>query len=557
MPQPSWSTALPDWASRIRNKQGLIAFPPLYPEEALEGLSIFKLLKLVDVAGSPPIGECCAPWVFDFASAIFGSYDVETGNRLIKEYFLLISKKNSKSVMGGAIMLTVLIRNWRQSAEFLILSPTVEIALNSFKPIADMIRNDEELSKILQVQDHIKTITHRTTRATLKVVAADTSTVGGKKAVGILVDELWIMGKNPRADDMLREATGGLASRPEGFVIYLTTQSDQPPAGVFKTKLQYARDVRDGKIEDNAFLPVLYEFPDDIIKRKENRNPENFYMTNPNMGYSVSEDFLVRELKKAEQEGEASLLSFLSKHTNLEIGLALKSDRWAGADFWQACAVPTLTLDQIIERSDAIVVGIDGGGLDDLLGFSVIGRCAETKKWLSWSHAWAHPSVLERRKQEAARFKDFEKDFNLTLVENIGDDVDQCSDIVKMIFDSDKLYKIGVDPIGISEIMQGIVDAGIPEDYIVGVSQGYKLGSAIKTCERKLAEKTLLHCDMPMMDWCISNCKIEPRANSILITKQASGSAKIDPVMALLNAAYLMALNPPVQSEKFKMFFVG
>nr|WP_276614351.1 terminase large subunit [Pseudomonas sp. TMW22090] len=522
----------------------MVPFPPLFPDEAAACMQVLNDLRIVDAPGSPLIGESCAPWISDLAGAIFGAYNSDTGERLIQEFFLLISKKNAKSTIAAAIMLTVLIRNWRQSAEFIILAPTIEVANNAYAPARDMVKHDEELSALLHVQDHVRTITHRESGATLKVVAADQNTVGGKKAAVVLVDELHLFGKNPHAANMLREATGGLASRPEGFVIYLTTQSDQPPAGVFREKLQYARGVRDGTIIDPNFLPVIYEFPQKILNADDHRKPENFYITNPNMGYSVSEKFLIREMKKAEEAGEAEVLGFMSKHLNVEIGLALRSDRWAGADYWVAAAEKKLTLDDLITRCDVIDIGIDGGGLDDLLGFAAVGRDKRTRDWLVWTHAWAHPSVLERRKAEAPRFHDFEKDGDLTLSKRIGDDVLEVADLVEQVEASGLLDKVGVDPVGIGAIYDAMIEREIPPEKIVAISQGWKLGGAIKTAERKLAEGGMKHGGQPMMAWCVSNAKVEPRANSILITKQASGSAKIDPLMALFNAVTLISLNP-------------
>lgn len=545
---PDWSTSCPDWADRLRAGKTIIP-PPIFPEQAEHALNIFKELKIVDAPGSPTFGESCAEWVFDLVRSIFGAYDADSGRRLITEWFILIPKKNSKSTIAAGIMMTAVILNWRQSAEFSVLAPTVEVANNAFAPARDMVQKDEELDALMHVQGHIKTITHRESGAALKVLAADQNTVGGKKSVGTLVDELHLFGKMPSAENMFREALGGLASRPEGFVIWLTTQSDEPPAGVFKQKLQYARDVRDGKIVDPGFVPIIFEHPPEMVASKQHLLFENLAMVNPNMGYSVDQAFLEREFKKAELGGPESFRGFMAKHGNVEIGMALRSDRWAGADFWESQGVVAgLTLDQLIERSEVIAIGIDGGGLDDLLGLAAVGRDRTTRQWLAWTHAWAHPSVLERRKQEASRFHDFAKDGDLTLVKNIGEDVADVADIVSMVYESGLLDKVGVDPSGIGAILEALSDAGIPEDKVIGISQGWKMTGAIKTAERKLAEGVMVHGGQPLMNWCVGNAKVEPRGNAVIITKQAAGSAKIDPLMALFNAVTLLSLNPETQN---------
>jgi len=540
---PVWTTACPDWAERLKARRSIIP-APIYPEQAEQALAIFKELKVTDLPGKPTFGECSEPWVFDYVAAIFGGYDADAGKQLIREYGLLISKKNTKSTIAAGIMLTALILCWREEEEHLILAPTKEVADNSFKPAAGMIRADEELSALFHIQDHIRTITHRVTRSSLKVVAADTDTVSGKKAGRILVDELWLFGKRSNAEAMFMEALGGQVSREEGWVIYLTTQSDEPPAGVFKERLQYWRDVRDGIIEDRKTLGVLYEFPEEMVRDKAYLEPRNFYLTNPNIGRSVSAEWLEDQLRKNLNKTDGTLQQFLAKHLNVEIGLSLRSDRWAGADFWQAQGHPPVTLQTLLDRCEVIDVGIDGGGLDDLLGFAALGRVADSSDWLLWTHAWAHPSVMERRKSEAPRFLDFARDGDLTIVRQIGDDVDQVADLVAQIEGAGLLDKVGVDQHGLGGILDALDAAEVPADKIVGVSQGWKMNGAIKTAERKLAEGTLIHGGQPLMAWCVGNAKVEPKGNAVSITKQAAGLAKIDPLMATFNAVSLLSLNP-------------
>jgi phage terminase large subunit-like protein len=543
-----YTTACPDWERRLVNREPIIVSPPLYPDVAEQAWEIFGGFKLIDVNDGAYLRDICPPWIEQLVKVIFGAESPE-GRRQINEFLLMVSKKNAKSTVAAGIMLTALLMNWRKSAELLILSPTKEIALASFGPINKIIAADEELSDLLKVQDYWRVVTHRETGAVLKVVAANSDTVSGKKASFVFVDELHEFGKQSRASNMLLEATGGLASRPEGFVIYATTQSEEPPAGVFKAKLDYARKVRDGLVLDRKFLPVVYEFPKAMIERGEHTDLSNAYITNPNWGASVDIERITQLHSQAKETGEAEFKEFLAKHLNVEIGLNLRSDRWAGADFWLDSVDTSITLESLLERSEVAVIGIDGGGLDDLLGLTVLGRERDTGKWLMWCHAWVHEIALERRKEIAPRLLDFQKQGDLTIVKRPGDDVMAVADLICKVRDSGLLPDekgIGVDAAGIGDIVDELIteERGIDFKQIVAISQGYRLNGAIKTTERKVAGGELVHGGRPMMAWCVGNARVEDKGNAILITKQASGKAKIDPLMSAFSAVSLMALNP-------------
>lgn len=545
-----WTTSLPDWEERIVARQSMVPVEPLFPEVSADAMDVFGALRMVDADGSPLMGEACLPWVNELVATLFGSYDPERKRRLITNYFLMVSKKNGKSMIAAGVMLTALILNTRAAGEFIILAPTKEAADNAYKPIREMILADDDLQARFHEQQHIKTVTDRLNNATLKVVAADSATVTGKKAIGVFIDELHEFGKSAKATSMLTEATGGITSRPEGFVFYCTTQSENPPAGVFLDKLNYARKVRDGKVVDRRFLPVIYEFPDHMLEAKAYEDLDNAYITNPNWNVSVDAEVIAQKIQEAEEAGEHAVRDIRAKHLNVQVGMNMSAQRWTGADYWEQNGDKRVTLDHIIANSEVVTIGIDGGGLDDLLGLGIEGRETGKESCLLWNRAWVHPIGIERRKSEASKYHGFVNDGDLVIVERPRQDVEELAALCKKVYDAGLLAKIGLDPERTHKVVfKALIDAGIPEELIIGISQGWKLTGAIAVAELALKDGQLTHADSPMMAWSVGNAKVVPSGNAVLITKQASGTAKIDPLMATLNAITLMATNPEAKRK--------
>ena len=553
-----------DWADRLHAGRSLIAAPPLFRAEGDRAVAVFNKLRLADVIGTPTLGEAAGEWFREIVRALFGSVDPATHERAIREFFLLVPKKNAKTSNGALLMLTALLLNRRPNAPFFFVAPVHDVAEIAFAAAAGAIALDPVLTKKLHVREHLKKIVHRESGAELSILTFDPSVLTGQLCAGALIDELHVVAKMNKAASAIRQIRGGMLPFPEAFIGFITTQSEEAPSGVFRAELMKARAIRDGT-RQGAMLPVLYEMPAAMQAKPDVwRNPKNWAMVTPNAGRSVTIARLVEEFDVAQATSEEELRAWASQHLNVEIGLALHSDRWAGADFWERQARPAFTLDELLARCEVVDVGIDGGGLDDLLGLAVVGRDKTTGEWVVWTHAWAHPIVLDRRKSEAERFRDFASDGDLTICEDVKDDVLEVASICAHVEESGKLDKIGVDQAGIGAIIDEMAKLGIvarstenPDGKIVAITQGWRMNGAIKTAERKLAEGGLIHGGQAMMAWCVGNAKVEPRGNAIIITKQAAGTAKIDPLLAMLNAVSLMALNPqPQEKTEYQLIFV-
>lgn len=548
--------ACPDWAERLQRGETPIADLPLNQVVAERAVGIFNKLRLPDVPGQPELRDAAGEWMRDIVRAVFGSMQTSSVGpevRLVGEVFILVPKKNAKTTSAAAIALTFMLLNKRRNADMLIIGPTQKISDVAFEQARGMIEADADgfLQKRFHVQDHKKMIRCRVTGARLMIRTFGMDVLTGAKPIFALIDEVHLLGTVPYAADVIRQIRGGMLPFPESVLVMITTQSDHPPSGVFRSELQYARGVRDGRITERVrMLPVLYEFPESVQTADGQpwAEPEMWHMVTPNLDRSITLEALKDGFERAKHDGSAEIIAWATQHLNVEVGLALHSNRWAGSDYWWAAIDKSVEdLHDLIARCEVAVVGIDGGGTDDLGGLYIIGREKGTRGLLGWAHAWAHPTVLQRRKEIVPVLQDFEADGDLTICEYPTQDHEEICDIVATLLDAGLLPEgeaIGLDPAGVASLVDALAGVGVTQEQMVAVAQGYRLSGAIWGLERALMDGRFRHGGQRMMAWCIGNAKAEQKGNAVLITKETAGKAKIDPLIAAFNAFTLMSRNP-------------
>ncbi len=125
--------------------------------------------------------DAAGDWFREIVAALFGSLDPASGERMIREAFLLVPKKNAKTTNAAGLMLTALLLNERPRAELVLTGPTQEVSDLAFSQVEGMIACDSDgfLQKRMHVQGHLKTVTDRKTQAKLRI---KTSTAASRRA---------------------------------------------------------------------------------------------------------------------------------------------------------------------------------------------------------------------------------------------------------------------------------------------------------------------------------------------------------------------------------------
>lgn len=542
--------ACPDWWERMQQGLPPMASVPVNEERAQKVVTFFNRLRLPDVAGAPSLAEACGDWFRDILVAFLASEDPETLQPIVWELLCEVPKKNSKTTYAAALGLTALYMEEAPNRKMLLVGPSQAIAGRCFDQARGMIDVDETLKKIFHVSDSDSEITRRKTGTSLAVKTFGTNIVTGEIPVLTILDELHELGKVPRAAAVMQQIRGGGITKQRGKLLMITTQSDESPAGVWRTELDKARKIRDGRAGPSPImLPVLYEFPLELQRKQDFwRDKRNWGLVLPNLGLSIDPQALADDYDNNGRATKHAEQIWASQHLNIEIGVGLSAG-WLGAQYWEGCVETDLTLDELIERSEVAVQGIDGGGLDDLFAEAVIGRCRETGHWLHWARAFAHPEVFKERPEIAPRLLNFVEDGDLI---ELGDD-DTSGDVRRVAETAARLSAagllpeqgaIGVDTTNSAAIQFQMFGAGITYEQLVIVGQDWRLSPAIWGLERMLKQGTFRHCGQPLMAWAAGNAKPEIKGSAVRITKEVAGKAKIDPLMATFNAIMLMLRDP-------------
>lgn len=540
--------ACPDWWEKIQRRETPMASVPLNQAKAIKALAFFNRLRLPDVPGNPALSEACGDWFRDILCAFLASEDPVTKRRLVWELLCMVPKKNSKTTYVAALGLTALFMEEAPNQQMLIVAPSQNISERCFEQAQGMIRLDARLDKIFKVQDHLKCISRIKTGTQLNVKTFDTSIVTGEIPILTIIDELHEIGKKAKAAAVMQQIRGGGITMQGGQVLMITTQSDEAPAGIWKTELLKARSIRDGVGGKNPImLPVLYEYPQALQRDQDYwRDVENWSQLLPNLGRSIDPQKLSDDYENNGKVNREAEQIWVSQHLNIEIGVGISNDGWRGAEFWELAGDAKLTLDAILAQCDVVTMGGDGGGLDDLMALAVIGRHRKTRQWLAWGHAFADPKVAERRKDIAAHLAEFEDEGSLTTGDGPTRQAKFTAFVAKIVASGLLPPKdaFGIDPNNAAAMFEALDEAGLQPEQIKRLRQGPALAPGVWGLELKLDNGTFTHCDQALMAWCAGNAKIVRSGNAVMVTKQVSGSAKIDPLIALIQAAILMSWNP-------------
>ena len=481
-------------------------------------------------------------WEKALISCIFGIMNPKTGQRQFSEVLLLIGRKNGKSILASAIANYVFRHDGGYGARVYNVAPKLEQAdiiygnawaITQLDP--DQVERKERIeakrkeshSKVEDDPEIIKKrasdLFYPATNSTMKKIAFSAKKADGFNPSLAICDEIaaWEGDKGLKQYEVMKSGQG---ARPDGLLLSCTT-SGYVNDSIFDELTKRSTRFLLGESKETRLLPFMYMI-DDIDKWND---INELRKSNPNLGVSISVDYLLEEIAVA--EGSLSKKAeFIVKYCNIKQNSSLA---WLPAQTVERAGGPPLKLDDF--RDCYAVAGVDLSQTTDLTAaVCVIQRDGEL---YVFAHFWMPAEKIDEAAQkDGVPYRIYEQRGFLSASGDNFVDYHDCYRWLTALIEKYSIYplKVGYDRYSAQYLIQDLEAYGFQTD---DVYQGENLYPVIRETEGLLKDGKLHIGDNDLLKIHLLNSAVKmsvERGKGKLV--KLSATDHIDGTAALLDA---------------------
>lgn len=470
-------------------------------------------------------------WQKALISCVFGIVD-ENDKRIFREIVLVVARKNGKSLFASAIANYVFFLDGGYGTRIYCLAPKLDQAEIIYSNIWTQISLDKELKQDtkLPVDAQPNTARHRmtdlfieSTNSTVKKIAFSAKKSDGFNPSLTICDEIASWG----GDQGLKQyevMKSGMGARPEALLLSIST-AGYVNESIYDELIKRATRFLLGDSKEKRLLPFLY-----MIDDPEKWNDINeLQKSNPNLGVSVSVDYLLEEIAIA--EGSLSKKAeFLTKYCNIKQNSSLA---WLSTETVKKMECEELAPEQF--RSSYCVAGIDLSMTTDLTAACVVIEKDDVNYVLA--KFWMPAEKLEEATlRDGLPYREYIQKGWLELSGDNFIDYHDCFNWLCSLVDEYEILplQVGYDRYSSQYLITELNNRGFHCD---DVYQGYNLGPVISEMEGKAKDGKLKIGNNDLLKIHLLNAalKHDNESNRTKLVKMAA-SDHIDGVAAMLDA---------------------
>ena len=478
-------------------------------------LGFMQLFKYVEgtVAGQQVE---LSPWQAFLVANAYGWVDkLNEGIRRYTRLISLVGRKNAKSTVLALVGLYEL-RFGPEGSQLVTMATQKEQAKLVWNMSGRMAETSDQ-RLIPSYNRTVSTMSNKDNWTRYWPLSKESKRLDGLNIRLAIIDEAAAI-KDENLFDVVTSSMGSQLS-PQTWMI--TTGQTGAESNPFMKSLDYGKKVLEGLIDDERVFTLAYQ----IEEGDEWNDPTVWIKSNPNLGLSVSLEFLTQEMKEAENI-TSKAVNFKVKYCNQFLST---SDAWLDVALWNKNAVselPTEGLD--------LYVGMDLGATSDLTAVSLVWETGGTfyvdfQAWLpeeAFKNAAVHVKSAYRQAVDSG---------DLIITEGDVADHDAVYDYLIDLAKREQVKEIAFDSWSAVHLTSRLTEAKLP---MIRYDQSMKsMSPASKQAEMLIKNKSLLHLGKPFFGWCFNNCEAYFDANeNIKVRKGPDPTLKIDPIVAMIMA---------------------